>query len=307
MAKKQKLVFFTVLLGVLAVIAAIVFFIIMPSFGPFNFVIFNPKGVIASQESRLLITVTLIMLTLVIPVFITLFLFIFKYRAGKNTAADSQTNHNPKFVIVLWALPALIILIISFINWKSTHRLDPYKAIASNAKPITIQVVALRWKWLFIYPEQKIATVNFIEFPAGTPVHFELTADDAPMNSFWIPQLGGQMYSMAGMETQLQLMASKPGEFTGSAAEISGAGFSGMKFLAKATSQADFDQWVETTKQAPSALTASAYNELLKPSSNNPPASYSFVDANLYNNIMMKYMAPATSSSMDMSEMGGMK
>jgi cytochrome o ubiquinol oxidase subunit 2 len=160
--------------------------------------------------------------------------------------------------------------------------------------------VALQWKWLFIYPEQNIATVNFVEFPNSTPVNFQLTAD-APMNSFWIPELGGQMYAMPGMSTQLHLMADRPGEFNGSAAEISGKGFSGMKFIAKATSQKDFDTWVKSVKQSSNMIDLSKYNKLAEPSENNPVITYASVEKDLYNSIIMKFM-PA----MDNMHMEGM-
>lgn len=312
MKQKEKTAFF-IFLGVDVVLMAIsVWLVLTPSLPFGNIVLFNPKGVIAQKEMRLMAVATLLMLTVAIPVFALLFVFARKYRAG-NTLAKYSPNlqSSPAVALALWAIPAFIIFLIAVINWKSTHELDPYKPIASGKKPITIQVVALQWKWLFIYPEQNIATVNFIQFPEATPVNFQLTAD-APMNSFWIPQLGGQMYAMPGMETQLHLIAEKSGEFAGSDAEISGAGFAGMKFTAKSSSQADFNAWVAGVKKGQNILSFEAYNQLAQPSKNSPKTFYATVETNLYNKVMMKFMAPvsngqttnSTSPPMNMQGMG---
>ncbi len=260
--------------------------------------VFDPKGPIAVQERDLIVTAVLLMLIAVIPVYIMLFVFARKYRAGNTKAKYVPDLDNKIIAGFIWAIPGVIILMISVINWKSTHALDPTRPLlrqGSGGQALMIQVVALQWKWLFIYSEQHIATVNFVQFPARMPVHFELTAD-APMNSFWIPQLGGQMYAMAGMETQLNLMADAPGEFRGSDAEISGAGFAGMHFVAKASSQADFDAWVASVKQSSTTLSLDAYNKLAEPSQNNPAASYASVENSLYTKIMAKFMAPPSTN-----------
>lgn len=267
--------------------------IFQPDFNFGNLDLLDPKGIIAQKQLSLLITVTLIMLCIVIPVFAALIYIVWKYTAKKQPADYRPENTgNLKKQILLWVGPALIIFIISILNWKSTHELDPYKPLVSENKPITIQVVALRWKWLFIYPDFNIATVNFIEFPENTPIKFELTADDAPMNSFWIPQLGGQMYAMAGMSTNLNLMASQTGEFRGSAADISGFGFASMRFKAKSVTKIEFENWVKNIKASSAELNSATYSELLKPSENNQPALYSAAEEGLYDNIVMKYMKP---------------
>ncbi|MEJ0021842.1 MAG: ubiquinol oxidase subunit II [Candidatus Doudnabacteria bacterium] len=271
--------------------AVLLFFLLFLLAGHSNWSLLNPKGPIAQQERNLMVVGISLMLIVVVPVFILLFTFAFKYREGNKAKYAPNQRHSTKFQLLLWAIPTVIILILAVINWKSTHQLDPFKPLISNVKPITIQVVSLPWKWLFIYPEQNIATVNFVEFPQTTPVNFQLTSD-AAMNSFWIPQLGGQMYAMAGMSTQLHLMASAPGSFAGSAAEISGQGFSGMKFTAKAVTNSDFDSWVKSVQARRTPLGLAEYNKLAAPSSNNPPAFYSSTDKNLYNNIIMKYMMP---------------
>ncbi len=263
----------------------------------FNFTLFNPKGPIAAQQKSLIITAVLLMLIVVIPVFIMTFYISWKYRAHKKSKYTPNWDFSPKLEFIWWAFPAVIIILIAAMTWKSSHALDPYKPLESNVKPITIQVVALEWKWLFIYPEQNIATINFIEFPEKTPIHFELTAD-APMNSFWIPQLGGQMYAMAGMTTQLNLEANEPGEFAGSAAEINGHGFSDMNFLAKAAPAADFETWIASIKQSAPSLSNKTYEDLALPSSNNSKTFYSSVENNLFDRVIMKYMAPGETNHM---------
>jgi cytochrome o ubiquinol oxidase subunit 2 len=257
---------------------------------------FNPQGPVALQEHDLMLHMVLIMLIVVIPVSITLFVFAWNYRAGNpNAKHDSEQPYSIAGELVLWLIPAVIVAALWILTWQSAHRLDPYNPIQSSAQPITIEVIALPWKWLFIYPAQNIATVNFIEFPVNTPVHFELTAD-APMSSFWIPQLGTQIYAMAGMETQLTTMASTIGEFTGKDTEINGTGYAGMTFVAKSTSQDDFNTWVQSIKQTSGIFDLASYTALSQPSQNNPVASYSSVNGDLFNSILMKFMNPSTSS-----------
>ncbi len=267
-----------------------------------NIALFNSQGLIAQKERNLIITEVAIMLIIVIPVFILTFFTAWKYRAGNSKiqhdyAPDSK--HSILFELGWWAFPTLIVLFLGTIMWKATHQLDPYKPLIADSKPLTIQVVALRWKWLFIYPEQNIATVNFIQIPEQTPINFELTADAAPMSSFWIPNLSGQMYAMTGMETQLHLMANRLGEYTGSTAEINGQGFSDMRFVVKSTSKKDFDFWVQTVKQSHPILNHEIYTNLVKLSEGNQVTLYASVEKNLYNQIMMKYMGPTQPMQMD--------
>jgi len=262
-----------------------------------NPALFNPQGPIAAAEIDLIKTMVFLMLIIVVPMFILLFTFARKYRAGNAKAQRASEA----------AIPAALVAVLAVFSWGSVHAVDPYAPIpaseaAPGAQPITIQVVALPWKWLFIYPAQNIATVNFIQFPVGTPVHFELTAD-APMSSFWIPQLGSQIYAMAAMETQLNLEADKIGEFVGKDTEINGAGYAGMQFMAKSSSQEDFDAWVATTQSSSTyaPLTMDAYNALAAPSENNPATFYSSVEGDLFDNIMMKYMMPSSTPMPGMS------
>jgi cytochrome o ubiquinol oxidase subunit 2 len=257
-----------------------------------NIVMFDPKGIIALKQRNLMITSTLLMLIVVIPVFILTAWIAWRYRAkNKKAKYTPEWDFNLLAESIWWGLPLIIIIILSVMTFKSSHDLDPFKPIQSNVKPMTIQVVSLQWKWLFIYPEQNIATVNFVQFPDKTPIVFEITSD-APMNSFWIPQLGGQIYAMSGMKSKLHLIADEPGVFRGSSANISGEGFAGMTFTAKATSQEDFDQWVQSVKESPNGLSRGEYEKLVKPSQNNPAAVYSLQDEGLFDWIIMKYMMP---------------
>lgn len=269
-------------------------------------VILNPHGMIASDEKRLIIIATVLMLIIVIPVILMTFGFAWKYRES-NTKAKYTPNwsHSTVLEIIWWAIPCIIIAILATITWDTTHELDPYKPLSVTGKPITIEVVALDWKWLFIYPEQKIATVNFIQFPAHVPINFKITSD-APMNSFMIPALGGQIYAMAGMQTQLHLIADEQGVYNGMSVSFSGPGFSDMKFLAKASSLDDFNRWVATVKQSPQELNQEAYNVLATPSENNKVEYYSSVQNNLYEDLIMKFMMPmpAGQSADHMQNMG---
>jgi cytochrome o ubiquinol oxidase subunit 2 len=258
-----------------------------------NVAVLHPQGIIAQKQLNLMVIATLLMLIVVIPVFVLTFGIAWKYRASNTKAKYSPDwDHNRTAEAIWWLIPTAIIGILAIITWQSSHDLDPYKALDSAKKPVTVQVVALQWKWLFIYPEQGIASVNMLEFPEDTPVNFEITGD-APMNSFWIPQLGGQVYAMAGMTTKLHLMADHVGSYDGSSANLSGQGFAGMKFTAKAVTRADFDAWTTSMRRSPAALTTAEYNNLAKPSENNAVKSYVATEPDLYDRIIMKYMMPS--------------
>ncbi len=268
-----------------------------------NLQVLNPQGLLAIQERNLIVTAAVIMLSIAIPVVLITFFIAWKYRAGnKKSAYKPEWTGNLFLKSLWWGILGVLVIVFWVIVWDSAHRLDPYKTINSNAKPITIQVVALQWKWLFIYPEQHIATVNFIEFPVNTPVTFKLTAD-APMNSFWIPQLSGQIYAMSIMETQLHILANKRGDYEGGAAEINGKGFAGMIFVARASSDADFAAWVKKVKTTAKPLDSTTYEALDKPSENTPVTYYSSVSDTLYDTIIMKYMMPSPTGEMNMNGM----
>lgn len=255
-----------------------------------DFVVFHPKGLIAMKERDLIITAILLMSIVVVPAIVLTIFFSWKYRASNQKAKYSPDwDHSHLAESIWWGVPFLIIIALSIITWRSSHELDPFKPIETGQKQMTIQAVALRWKWLFIYPEQQIATVNYIQFPEKTPLIFEITAD-APMNSFWIPQLGGQIYAMPGMKTKLHLIANEPGNFRGSSANLSGKGFAGMTFVAKATSPEEFEEWVQSVKGSKDALTQEAYDDLAQPSEYNPVATYVLEDGELFERIVMKPM-----------------
>ena len=255
-----------------------------------NIPVLDPKGTIALQEKNLIIFSLLLSLIVVIPVFVMVFAFAWRYREGNDKAKYSPNlDHNVVAETIWWLIPSLLIVILGVVAWQSSHSLDPYKPLASKTAPITIQVVALDWKWLFIYPQSHVATVNYFMMPNNTPVKFEITAD-APMNSFWIPQLGGQIYAMPGMSTQLNLEASASGSYNGSSANISGVGFSGMTFVAKSTTTDAYNAWLSAAQQTQQQLDVIAYNQLAKPTQNNATATYSGVTPGLYDGIVGKYM-----------------
>jgi len=257
-----------------------------------NFMVLNPKGVVAHDERNLIVFTVLLGLFVVIPVFIMTFMIAWKYREG-NTKAKYRPDWDRHLgaETLWWGIPTAIIVVLSVITWNSSHALDPHKMLSSSQTPMKIQVIAMDWKWLFIYPEQGIASVNYVQFPVNVPVTFEITAD-APMNSFWIPQLGSQIYAMPGMSTHLNLMADKAGEYRGSSANISGKGFAGMKFTAAASSEADFRTWVALARRSPDSMGASDYKQLLKPSENSAVALYSSAEPGLYDKVLAKYMLP---------------
>lgn len=252
--------------------------------------VLNPKGMIAEKQRTLLVIATALMLIVVIPVFLMTFLIAWKYRASNKKAKyHPDWDFSMLAETTWWTIPCLIIAALAIFNWKGCHELDPFKPIESHKEKMVIQAVALDWKWLFIYPKEKIATVNFVQFPEKTPIHFEITAD-APMNSFWIPQLGGQIYAMAGMKSELHLIADVSDSFRGSSANISGEGFSGMKFTTKSSSQEDFDAWVGSVKKSSPILDMNGYAHLVEPTSYHPEASYRLGVENLFEEIISKYM-----------------
>lgn len=255
-----------------------------------NIAVLEPKGSIGYQERELIYICTLLMLLVAIPVIILLFVFAYKYRIG-NTKAKYAPDWAHSFLgeIIWWGVPFLLIGVLGWITWDSTHALNPFKPLESNKKPIKIQVIALNWKWLFIYPDLGIATVNYIQFPVSTPLNFQITSD-APMNSFWIPELGGQIYAMPGMRSKLHLIANELGTFRGLTSSINGKGFSGMHFQAKSSTQDEFDAWVEEVKMAPNVLSMQSYDVLLQPSQNNPISYYSNVEGDIFDEVVMKAM-----------------
>lgn len=268
------------------VIGSLITFIVMNNDIP----ILDPQGMIAGQQRSLMGIAVGLMLLVVIPVFILAAYISWKYRASNKKAKHSPDwDHNNTLEAIWWGFPLLLIIILSVITFQSSHTLDPFRKIESNKPAVEIQVVALQWRWLFIYPEHNIATINEIKFPEKTPVNFTITSD-APMNSFWIPALGGQVYAMSGMSTKLHLMADKLGSYNGASANISGEGFSGMKFKAYSTTDTEYKNWIQDIKSTGQPLNLGAYHKLALPSKNSSVAYYKLEDPELYDKIIMKYM-----------------
>lgn len=258
-----------------------------------NIAVLEPRGPVGQKEKGLITFTIVLSAIVVIPVYILTILIAVKYREGSRAKKKYRpdSDHSRVFELVWWGIPIVIIGVLSVVDWQSSHALDPYKPLASTNKPVVIDVVNLDWKWLFLYPKQQVASVNQVAIPVGTPVTFHITSDTV-MNSFWIPQLGSQIYAMPGMVTQLNLQANKAGDYLGSPANISGAGFAGMTFDVKALRAGQFTSWVHTASKSPNKLTLAAYNQLAQPSQNNPVAYYSSPSKDLFTYTVMKYMEP---------------
>lgn len=259
--------------------------------------VLQPQGEIANQQLQLILITTGLGVFVVVPVFILLFTIAWKYREGNQKAKYEPELEGSRLLEALWwGIPCLIILILAFITVVSTHALDPFKPLDSDKKAVEVQVVSLQWKWLFIYPEQGVATVNYLNIPEDTPINFKITSD-APMNSFWIPSLGGQVYAMTGMTTKLHLKADSVGTYLGNSANLSGDGYAGMYFKAHSLSQDDFDTWLKTSKESPNWLTPASYQELRKPSHDIPPATYGLVQDGIFDQVIQRYMSPESTNN----------
>ena len=253
-------------------------------------VLLNPKGIIANEQYTLMMHSTYILVGYASVVLFVLYFFAWKYReTNKKHTYDPKVAKGKSVILAIWAAPTLVMVVLASMMIPATFKLQPRAAIESDKQPITVQVVALRWKWLFIYPEHDIATVNYVKIPVDTPVQFILTADEAPMNAFWIPHLGGMLYAMTEHVNQLNLMGDTIGSYQGSAAEINGSGFAGMRFKTDVTTDEDFRSWVRKTKQTSSQLDMAMYESLLTPSENNAVALYSRPDNALFSTILSKY------------------
>ncbi len=234
----------------------------------------NPKGPIGESERFVIIAAIVLMAIVVIPVFIMAFWFPLKFRASNTKSTYMpKWSYSVKIDLVMWAVPIAIVSVLALLAWTRTHSLDPYRPIPSAAKPINIEAVSLDWKWLFIYPDQNIATVNEITFPAQVPVSFKLTSQTV-MTSFFIPQLGSQMYAMGGMQTQLNLLADKPGTYAGHNNQISGIGYVNMHFKAKAVSPEEFHAWVQKVRESKELLDFKCYEQLTRPNDGYYPVTY---------------------------------
>ena len=266
-----------------------------------SMVLMSPSGDIAMRQRDLIIASSLLMMLIIVPVIVLTFMFAWRYRAANNAVDYAPDwNHSTQLELVIWAAPLLIVIALGALTWISTHELDPYRplsrldaerSIPANAEPLVVEVVALDWKWLFLYPELGIATVNELAAPVDRPISFRITASSV-MNSFFIPALAGQIYAMPGMETKLHAVINKPGEFDGFSANYSGAGFSGMRFKFHGLGEADFNNWVQQAKVGGTELTRGSYLALAQPSANTPVSRYKTVDAGLYQAILNRCVEP---------------
>jgi len=260
-----------------------------------NTVVLNASGDVARQQGNLIVISTVLMLLIIVPVIALIVFFSWKYRqSNKETTYSPDWDHSTELELAIWAAPLLIIIALGAITWISTHTLDPYRPlrridvqrpVPEGTKPLIVEVVALDWKWLFIYPEQGIATVNELAAPVDRPIVFKITASSV-MNSFFIPALAGQIYAMPAMETKLNAVINEAGEFEGFSANYSGAGFSGMRFKFHGLANADFDQWVQKAKSGEGELTRERYMELERPSEREPVRRFGTVAPDLYDAIL---------------------
>jgi cytochrome o ubiquinol oxidase subunit II len=254
----------------------------------------QPAGPVSEAERTLLLDATVIMLAIIVPVSIATLVVAWWYRSS-NPRARRQPDfvYSGRVELVIWSIPALVIIFLGGIAWISAHDLDPAKPLPSTSEPLTVQVVSLDWKWLFIYPKQGVASVNRLVVPAGVPLHLELTSATV-WNVFWVPQLGSMLYSMNGMRTTLYLEASRPGVYYGESAMISGDGFSGMHFDTDAVTAEQFSSWVDSTRSTGPVLDAQSYVGLLAPSESVRPYTYSSVQPDFFSRVVLHNSSPDT-------------
>jgi cytochrome o ubiquinol oxidase subunit 2 len=247
--------------------------------------VLDPQGPIAAAERLILLNATAIMLVVVVPVIVLTLAFAWWYRASNARAAyQPDWSYSGHIELVTWSIPAMVVILLGAVAWIGSHQLDPARKLQSDSTPMRIEVVSLDWKWLFIYPDQRVAALNDLVIPAGIPVEFSLTSATV-MNSFFVPQLGSQIYTMPGMTTRLNLLAAQPGDYAGLSANFSGDGFSDMRFLVHAVPAAEFADWLARTREAASALDADAYSQLARPAGDAQARVYGSVDPNLFERI----------------------
>jgi cytochrome o ubiquinol oxidase subunit 2 len=266
--------------------------------------VLDPQGPIASAEHLILINSTAIMLVVVVPVILATLAFAWWYRASNDHASRaSDKSYEGRIEFVVWSIPALTVILLGGVIWIGSHQLDPRAPIAAKNNPVRVEVVSLDWKWLFIYPDLGVAAVNQLVIPAATPIEFQLTSATV-MNSFFVPQLGSQIYTMGGMVTHLNLLADAPGEYPGLSANFSGDGFSWMRFVVKSVPAADFNAWLSQARSTGSGLNDAGYAELAKPSKNVPPKTYRSVEPKLFEYILERTMTGPGNAGMG-AQQGG--
>jgi cytochrome o ubiquinol oxidase subunit 2 len=278
-------------------------------------VVLNPSGYVALQQRNLIIMSTVLMLLIIVPVIALTLIFARRYRAdNKEAVYDPDWHHSTQLEVVIWTAPLLIIIALGAITWLATHTLDPYRpltridgeqALPPGAKHLDVQVVALDWKWLFFYPELGIASVNELAAPVDVPVSFKITSATV-MNSFFIPALAGQVYAMAGMQTQLHAVINEEGSYNGFSANYSGSGFSRMNFAFRGMSQEGFDQWVAKVKAEGKPLDRAAYLWLERPSEQTPVQYFSTVENGLYDAVLNMCVEPGKMCKSEMHHIDAM-
>lgn len=256
--------------------------------------ILNPKGIIAFKERALLFDSLALMLIVVIPVSVMSFTFLYVFfHKRKKLEYRPNWSHNNLLEAIWWGVPIAIIMVLGIMTWTMTHELDPYRKIDNVAgETLKIQTVALPWQWLFIYPDQNIATVNELTIPRGRQVEFLLTTDNVPMSAFFIPQLGSQIYTMAGMRTRLHLVPTHLGTYRGMNTQYNGEGFSEMQFDTKVVTEKEFNAWARQIKRRSRPLSVRAYAELRQPTIAKNVQTYSSVTPDLFQTIIKSYKAP---------------
>ena len=283
---------------------------LIAALGGCDMVVMNPAGDVARQQADLILWSTGLMLLIIIPVMALTVIFAWRYRASnKDSDYAPDWDHSTALELVIWSAPLLIIIALGALTWVATHTLDPYrevgriaagKPVPADQKPLDVEVVSLDWKWLFIYPDQGVATVNELVVPVDRQVRFRLTSSDV-MNTFYVPAMAGMIYTMAGMETKLHAVLNKPGNYAGMSANYSGAGFSGMHFRTHALDEAGFARWVASTKAAAGKLDTATYLKLEQPSERVPVMHFGSIERGLFDravNQCVRPGAPCMSESM---------
>jgi cytochrome o ubiquinol oxidase subunit II len=254
--------------------------------------VLHPLGPVGADDATILINATLVMLAIVIPTIALAFWMAWHYRASNRKAEYlPYWSYSGRIEAVVWSIPTLTIIFIGGLIWIGSYKLDPFRPLPSATAPLEVQVVALDWKWLFIYPEQGVATINQLIVPAGRPLHFSITSSSV-FNVFFVPRLGSMIYAMPGMVSQLYLQADQPAQTWGLSAQFSGDGFSDMQFAVRSLSSADFDAWIASTRGSEPVLNRPAYMRLLQQTQNVPPASYGAIDTRLFDAVVSQKIPP---------------
>jgi len=252
----------------------------------------DPRGSVGQAEKIILINSLAIMLAIVVPTMIATLAFAWWFRASNKRARYlPDWEFSGRIELVVWSIPVMVILLLGGVTWLGARDLDPARPLQSDRAPVAIQVVSLDWKWLFIYPRERVASVNELIVPAGVPLHFTLTSASV-MNTFFVPQLGSMIYTMNGMATQLYLRADEPGTFRGLSGHLSGDGFSDMHFQVRALPSTQFDAWAAATRNSGSALDASTYAALARQGVERTPLRYALADTALFDKIVRQAVPP---------------